>query len=170
MCTPPFTKTPKVRNPREAAAYTFGYNHSVFVHRVHDVLSAVKYVTTHERPTKQLTVVGVDGAGPVVAAARAMCGAVVHRAFIDTEGFRFGKVSDIHAPEFLPGGAKYGDLPGMLALAAPAETLLAGETPDSAALAVTQYQEASAGMKLKFVEAKEAGAVRAAAVKFALGE
>ena len=165
-----FTKTPKVKNPREAAAYTFGYNHAVFVHRAHDVLSAVKYVTTHERPTKQLTVVGVDGAGPVVAAARAMCGEKMQRAFIDTAGFRFGNVTEIHAPEFLPGGAKYGDLPGMLALAAPAETLVAGESADSAALAVTQYQEAGAGMKLKFVETKEAAAVRAAAVKFALGE
>ncbi len=165
-----FTKTPKVRNPREAAAYTFGYNHAVFVHRVHDVLSAVKLVKTHERPTKELTVVGVDGAGPVVAAARAMCGAAMQRAFIDTAGFRFGKVTDIHAPEFLPGGAKYGDVPGMLALAAPAETLLAGESADSAALAVMQYQEAGAGMKLKFAEAKEAAAVRAAAVKFALGD
>jgi dienelactone hydrolase len=165
-----FTKTPKVKNPREAAAYTFGYNHSVFVQRTHDVLSAVKYITTHERPTKVITVVGVDGAGPVVAAARAMCGEKMQRTFIDTAGFRFGNVTDIHAPEFLPGGAKYGDLPGMLALAAPAETLVAGESADSAALAVTQYQAAGAGMKLKFAEAKEPGAVRAAAVKFALDE
>ena len=166
-----FTKTPKVKNPREAAAYTFGYNHSVFVHRMHDVLSAVKYVKTHERPTKQLTVVALDGAGHIAAAARAMCGTAIDRAFIDTEGYRFAKkVTDIQSPDFLPGGAKYGDVPGMLALAAPAETLAAGESADSAALAVTQYQAAGDGMKLKFVGAREPEAVRAAAVKFALGD
>ena len=165
-----FTQTPRVKNPREAAAYTFGYNHAVFVHRMHDVLSAVKYVKTHERRTKQLTVVGVDGAGPIVAAARAMCGAEMERAFIDTAGFRFGKVTEIHAPEFLPGGAKYGDLPGMLALAAPAQTTLAGESPESVALAMRRYRDVGAETKLKFVEAREAGAVRAAAVKFALGD
>ena len=38
---------------------------------------------------------------------------------IDTAGFRFADVTDIHSPDFLPGGAKYGDLPGMLSLSAP---------------------------------------------------
>ncbi|HWN95984.1 MAG TPA: acetylxylan esterase, partial [Methylomirabilota bacterium] len=37
----PLARTPRVKNPREAAPYTFGYNHALFVHRVHDVLSVV---------------------------------------------------------------------------------------------------------------------------------
>src|SRR6266568_8153586 len=37
----PLTQTPRVKNPREAGAYTFGYNYALFVHRVHDVLSVV---------------------------------------------------------------------------------------------------------------------------------
>jgi dienelactone hydrolase len=131
----PFTKTPKVKNPREAAAYTFGYNSSVFLHRVHDVLSIVKFVRTHERPTKDLTVIGIEGAGPWVAAARAQCGTSIDRAFIDTGGFRFGNVLEIHSPEFLPGGAKYGDVIGMVALGAPGLTRLAGETPVTAGMA-----------------------------------
>ena len=36
-------------------------------------------------------------------------------------------MSAIHDPDFLPGGAKYDDLPGMLAVAAPAPLFLAGE-------------------------------------------
>ena len=143
----PLTRTPRVKNPREAAAYTFGYNASVFVQRVHDVLSAVKLVKTHERPTKELIVAGFDGAGPWVAAARAMSGDAIDRAVIDTGGFRFGKVLDIHDPNFLPGGAKYGDLPGMLALGAPGKLWLAGEgaqVPDlvRAAYASTKTSEA----------------------------
>jgi hypothetical protein len=38
-----FDTTPRVDNPREAAAYTFGYNHSVFAGRVHDVLTLVAF-------------------------------------------------------------------------------------------------------------------------------
>ncbi len=41
--------------------------------------------------------------------------------------FRFAAVTRIDDPDFLPGGAKHLDLPGMLALAAPGEMWLAGE-------------------------------------------
>ena len=41
-------------------------------------------------------------------------------------------MSAIHDPDFLPGGAKYDDLPGMLAVAAPAPLFLAGEGERSA--------------------------------------
>src|SRR5205814_3974531 len=70
----PLTRTPRVKNPREAGAFTFGYNHALFVHRVHDVLAAVKFANDKETPAHRLTVVGLDGAGPWVAAARAQCG------------------------------------------------------------------------------------------------
>jgi hypothetical protein len=42
------------------------------------------------------------------------------RAAIDTSGFRFAQLTDVYDAGFLPGAAKYGDLPGLLALAAPA--------------------------------------------------
>ena len=158
-----FTKTPKVQNPREAAAYTFGYNHSVFVQRVHDVLSVVKYVKTHERPTKELTVVGLDGAGPWVAAARAQCGEAIDRAVIDTQGFRFGKVLDIHSPDFLPGGAKYGDLPGMLAMGAPGRLWLAGEGAESTDLLRKNYQTGNSATRLTIFNGTGAPAAQAAA-------
>ena len=34
----PVSETRRVENPREAAAYTFGYNPSLFAHRVHEEL------------------------------------------------------------------------------------------------------------------------------------
>jgi dienelactone hydrolase len=112
----PLTQTPRVKNPREAAAYTFGYNPAVFVHRVHDVLTAVKYIRGHERPSKQLSLVALDGTGPIAAAARAQAGNAFDRAAIQIGDFRFGKVLDLRSPDFLPGGAKYGDVPALLAL------------------------------------------------------
>jgi dienelactone hydrolase len=123
----PVTRTRRVQNPREAAAYTFGYNHALFAQRVHDILSAMNYIRLREPSPGTIDLVCLDAAGPIAAAARAQSGSVITRAAINTTGFRFGNVSDIHDANFLPGGAKYGDLPGMLALGAPGKLWLAGE-------------------------------------------
>jgi dienelactone hydrolase len=144
----PLTRTLRVKNPREAGAYTFGYNHALFVHRVHDVLSVVKFVKSKEQPAQRLTVVGLDGAGPWVAAARAQCGQAIDQAVIDTGGFRFGNVLDLHDPNFLPGGAKYGDLPALLALGAPGRTWVAGESAEGLVLAQSHYRLVNAEKNL----------------------
>jgi dienelactone hydrolase len=129
----PIAKTRRVANPREAAAYTFGYNHSLFAQRVHDILAVVSFVRAHDYTPEKVNLIGVDGAGPWVAAARAQARDAVSRAAIDTKGFRFAEVNDIHSPDFLPGGARYLDLSGMLSLSAPDPLWVAGETPESLA-------------------------------------
>ncbi|MDA1054261.1 MAG: acetylxylan esterase [Planctomycetota bacterium] len=113
----PLEQTGRVANPREAASYTFGYNHTVFAKRVHDVLTVLSFVKHHELEPKQIDLVGLAGAGHWAAAAAAQSAGLLHAAAIDTQGFRFGNVLDIHSPDFLPGGAKYGDLPVMIELA-----------------------------------------------------
>jgi dienelactone hydrolase len=163
----PLQQTPRVKNPREAAAYTFGYNHVLFVHRVHDILSVVSFVKNSGRPARRLTVIALDGAGPWLAAARAQCGAAIDQAVIDTKGFRFGKVLELRDPEFLPGGAKYGDVPALLALGAPGRTWVAGETGESLALAQSQYQASGSGQNLTRF-AGEAQEVRSAALEWLL--
>lgn len=139
----PITRSPRVKNPREAGAYTFGYNSALFVHRVHDIISVVKLAKQNE-PNARVTVVGLDDAGPWVAAARAQCGDAIDQAVIDTGAFRFGKVLDLHDPNFLPGGAKYGDLPALLALGAPGRTWVGGETAGALALAQSQFKTLNA--------------------------
>jgi len=165
----PLWRTPRVKNPREAAPYTFGYNPAVFVQRVHDVLSVVDFLKHQAPPVRRLTVVGLDGAGPWVAAARAQCGEAMDEAVIDTGGFRFGQVLDLHDPNFLPGGAKYGDVPALLALGAPGRTWVAGETDAGLALAQSQYQAVNASQRLTRF-AGEAQRVRAAALEWLLAE
>jgi hypothetical protein len=128
-----------VANPREFAGYTFGYNPALFAQRTHDVLSLVKFLRTaqvaaHPHPTS-VDVAGFGDTGPIVAAARAIAGAAIDRAVVDTGGFRFRKLLDYRDPRFLPGGAKYLDLPGMLALGAPHPLWLAGEGPEPALIA-----------------------------------
>ncbi len=117
----------KVENPREFAGFTHGYNHSLFARRAHDILSVIDFVNDHERRSDSIELVALKGAGHWAVAARAVAGGVVKRAAIDTDGFRFHKVNDIRSVDFQPGGAKYDDLPGMLALGSPGKLWLAGE-------------------------------------------
>jgi hypothetical protein len=46
---------------------------------------------------------------------------------VESKGFRFGKLLDYRDEMFLPGGAKYLDLPGLLALSAPNPLWVSGE-------------------------------------------
>jgi hypothetical protein len=116
------------KNPRQVPAYTFGYNYSVFAQRVQDVLSIRQMVATNRRhPSQKFALVGFGKMGPVAAAARAVAPGSIDAAVIDSGGFRFINVTDMRDPSFLPGGAKYGDLPGLLALGAPEPLLLTGE-------------------------------------------
>lgn len=119
----PLTETRRVDNPRESAAYTLGYNHSLFAQRVHDVLCLV-----HEAvwSCREVMLIGVEGGGPWAGAAMAVAEGHVNAAGIDTGGFLFREVNDIRSPDFLPGGAKYHDLPGMIAAGLPPRLILAG--------------------------------------------
>ena len=144
----PLSKARKVTNPREAAAYTFGYNHALVAQRTHDLLGVMQYVRKQMSGVQRLDLVGINGAGAWAGAARAVAGQAVDCAAIDTGGFRFARVTDIYAPDFLPGGAKYGDLPGVLALAAPGRLWLAGEGAESVSLVRKMYETAGAAPNL----------------------
>lgn len=132
----PLRQTRVVANPREFAGYTFGYNHALFAQRTHDILTLVQFLrsgTNGAQPKiSSVAVAGFGGAGPLVAAARAVAGSAIDRAAVATGGFRFGQLLDYRDPRFLPGGAKYLDVPGLLALSAPHPLWLAGEGKDPA--------------------------------------
>ncbi|MES2594327.1 MAG: acetylxylan esterase [Verrucomicrobiota bacterium] len=115
----PVTQTRVVKNPREFAGYTHGYNHALFAQRVHDVLSIVSFlrrakVGSHESPKTVCLAAFGKQTGPIAIAARALAGEAVDRAAVNTHGFRFGKVLDYRDPMFIPGGSKYLDLPGFV--------------------------------------------------------
>ena len=140
----PVMETRRVKNPREAAAYTFGYNHALFAQRVHDVLAVIAFLRQRSATPSAVWVVGLEGAGPWAAVALTQAREAVAKAAIDTRGFRFGSVTAMQSPDFLPGGAKYDDVPGALALAAPTALWLAGEGAAGPALARTAYAAAGA--------------------------
>ncbi|MDA0349137.1 MAG: acetylxylan esterase [Verrucomicrobia bacterium] len=148
----------KVENPREFAGYTHGYNHSLFAQRVHDILSLIDFVNDHERKSESINLIGLAGAGHWVAAARAVSGDVVTHAAIDTDGFRFVKLKDIRDTDFLPGGIKYDDLPGMIAVSAPAKLWLSGESDEGKKFvnATYQYLNAADNISIGNSDAKKA--------------
>ena len=158
----PLQRTRRVKNPREAAAYTFGYNHAVFARRTHDVLTIIQFLKTQNTPSEKIVLAGLDGAGHWAAAARSVCGDAVQKYVIDTGGFRFGAVEDVHDPDFLPGGAKYLDLPGFLLIGNTQPLWLAGESTQTQEWLQSRYAKADADDNLTFPEPSQTSANAAA--------
>lgn len=146
------------------AGYTYGYNYPVFTKRVHDILTAVAFARGEGLGAEAVNLVGLGGAGRWVAAARAACHQCVHRVALDTAGFRFAAVSRFDDPDFLPGGAKYFDLPGMLALAAPGEVWLAGEGGEAPPVVAAAYKAHGQPQRLTLASGPPEEAGKAAAV------
>ena len=142
----PLTKAPLVPHVRYSLGYTFGYNHPLFVQRVHDVLS----VCAAFDQGQGVHLVGIGGiAGPVAAAAAAVSAGKENRKRIDrvaifTAGFRFIQVTRFDDPMMLPGAVRYGDVPFLLALNAPRPMWLGGEGNQLPELVKRCYASANA--------------------------
>ncbi len=148
----PLTQTPSVASTREFAGYTYGYNHSVFSHRTHDVLTVVHFLRTakigdHPSPN-QVSLVAFEGTGHIAAAARAVAGTAIDKSVIATNGFRFGKLLDYRDLNFLPGGSKYLDIPGMLAVAPTSPLWLSDEGSDLEIVEQTYKRAGNGNLKL----------------------
>jgi hypothetical protein len=118
-----------VKNPREFAGFTYGYNNSLFAQRVHDVLTLIAFVRGDDHEPKEVNLIGTGGAGHIVAAARAIAGKAVDKTAVDAGGFRFANITSYRDVNFVPGAVKYGDLPGLLSLSAPLPLWIGGESP-----------------------------------------
>ncbi len=123
---------------RKDGCYCYGYNDSAFARRVHDLLTLVAAARDHAtHPSRRIVLVGEGGAGHWVAGAVAAasstlggrCTPPIDAVAIVTDGFRFDALPDIWHADFLPGAVKYGDLPGLLAMASPLPMWI--EDPDA---------------------------------------
>ncbi|MDP6860596.1 MAG: acetylxylan esterase [Verrucomicrobiales bacterium] len=106
--------TRRVNNNREAAAYTFGYNSTLFVHRVRDVLTTIKMIKSDKHGAREIDLVGMRGAGHWAAAANYAARGAIDRAVIETGGFTFIGIKSIRDPDFLPGSSRYGDIGALI--------------------------------------------------------
>jgi dienelactone hydrolase len=151
----PMRQSRRVKNPREAGAYTFGYNYTLFAQRVQDVLTALEYASHDLSGGKAVDVVGLNGAAAWAAAAKAQAGSAIRCLAVDAGGFRFAGLTDLQDVNFLPGAAKYGDLTALLALGAPGKLWLSGEADKTPALVERVYHLAHADIVLSKAGAKE---------------
>jgi hypothetical protein len=123
--------------------WTYCYNLPPFAQRVHDVMSVVALARSQGFRQQNIDLVGLGPAGPWAAAAAVQCQSTIGRAAIDTHGFRFAELANVYDINFLPGAAKYGDIPGLLALAAPTKLWLAGEGNGAPRIVTAAYRAAS---------------------------
>ena len=150
------------------AGWTYCYNLPLFARRVHDVLAVVQWAARDGGPQREIDLVGLSGAGHWAAAAAVPAPDSLRRVAIDTAGFRFGRLSDVYHVDFLPGAAKFHDLPGLLALAAPTRLWLAGEGEDAPAIVRAGY-ETSQHLERLEVFSGESGLTAKAALDWLLG-
>ncbi|HEY2148553.1 MAG TPA: hypothetical protein VGH32_11485, partial [Pirellulales bacterium] len=154
----PLEKTRRVANSRDYAGFTYGYNRPLFAERVLDLLTVITAVTSTLDAPEKVHLVGTGGAGAIAAAARAQAGDAADRLAIDTGGFHFADISSIDDPDFLPGGAKYGDVEALLGLSAPHELWITGESPNRLSLAQAAYRAAGDEKRLTIDKASSDGA------------
>ena len=107
--------------------WTYCYNLPLFAKRVHDILALIEANKTGGGRDRPVEILARGNAAAWAAAAVVQSRGKVSRAALDTRGFRFAQLTDVYDADFLPGAVKYGDLPGLLALAAPTALLLGGE-------------------------------------------
>jgi hypothetical protein len=114
-----------LENEEGFAGWTYCYNRPLLAQRAEDIQALIALAASESLP---LEIAGFGPPAVWATAAIVQAGGKVKRAALDTGGFRFALVEDVYHVDFLPGGVKYGDLPGLLKLAAPTQLWLAGET------------------------------------------
>jgi hypothetical protein len=101
-------KNRKVANPRQSAAYTYGYNPPLFTQRVHDVLTILKFLREDKHAAKQITLSADSGGLKYVYFALKAAGNYGHTLETTAKPTDFSSIRDIYHPDFLPGALKYG--------------------------------------------------------------
>ncbi|QDS86903.1 Acetyl xylan esterase (AXE1) [Rosistilla ulvae] len=150
------TKQKLVRQDRLAACFTYGYNRALLLRRAKSLLTLAQFMRNHDRTPKQIQMDGLGEAGPIVAVAGAVAGPLVDGCRINRGDFRFQDVANIADANFVPGGARYLDLPGILALHAPRPLEVHGGAKGTFDATEAQYKKMGALGSLKFAVPKSA--------------
>lgn len=141
-----------VPTDRDIASYTFGYNRCLVAQQTCDILTMISALQARYPGLEQITICASGEPAVACALSTAYLRDVEKYAFmIQSNGFRFKSLLDWHDRRFVPGGGRYGDLDGFLALAAPCKMLLVGETPDAIPLVCSAYQAVDAMQNLEVV-------------------
>jgi len=143
------TEMPVVKNPREFAGYTLGYNHPVFSKQIHDILNVISFSKNHESKPQSISLVGFGFSGVRAAAACAHSPELITQLAVDTGGFHFSEITQIRDLRLWPGAVKYGDVNGLLSLCQPASLWIAGDSATVPELVQATYNSAGQLNKVK---------------------
>ncbi len=122
-----------VKNPREAPAYSLGYNDALFAQRVHDVLTFLAQTRQSAGRETKIVLVGNGRTGPIAAAAAALAGDAIDGLVIEAAESPFMKITDWRDLNLLPGAVKYGDLAALIKLIAPRPVIVFNNDAERAA-------------------------------------
>lgn len=126
---------------QRSPVYYYGYNPSLFAKRVHDLLTCLAFLKTQPAWKNQpIGLAGLHGTGHFALAALAVTPNAVNSALVEADGFRFSKLNDSWQADFLPGAAKYGDLPGLAVLRVPQRLWLSGADAELKQKATAAYR------------------------------
>ena len=131
------------------SGYTYGYNHTVFVRRVHDVLTLVKYAKEIAGSGEVRLIASGKNVGPVALAAISQSGDTIDASFVDAKGFAFEELTRHDDPMFVPGAVKYLGVDGLLSLCAPRNVTVTGV---KGRVGATVYQWMGANESLRRVD------------------
>lgn len=136
---------------QKAACYTFGYNPPLFSRRIHDLLSGISFVQNNPQWKSQK--IHLVGPARLVAAAAMQAGEALSKLVAREADFRFGQSQSFGETNFVPGSVKYRDLPGLLAMCAPAKILLGVQNEASVAIPRQVYVASKASENLVWTNA-----------------
>ncbi len=119
---------PLVGNPRLAAAYTYCYNEPLFARRTRQLAATLTWLK-EKYPESLVTLHGKGHGAALAAAACVAAGEAAQKVQLelDTAGFRFAKVDSIRDVNFLPGAARFMDVPGLVRCCTNQKVELIGE-------------------------------------------
>ena len=161
----PLRKAPVAPDQRPVPSLTYGYNRTPVAHRVGDLLAAGRAARQIVPGIRQASLIAVDDSAPYAAVALTLSDQPFDRALVSTGGFRFAYLGDWRDPRFLPGAVMYGDVPGLLAAAAPMPLSIHGESSQAIAIVEQAYASTAAPGGLAILN--EATSIDAAIEEFA---
>ncbi|QDT59083.1 Acetyl xylan esterase (AXE1) [Stieleria bergensis] len=129
---------PLIDDSRTYSGFTFTYNRTETARRCNHVLTAIGQLKA-VYPKAKVCLVADQAAAPAAIAAASLASRAVDQLIVRTDGVRLGNVKHYSDVNFVPGAVKYFDLPGLLALRAPAATTVLGETQEKLQITVDAY-------------------------------
>lgn len=108
------TKNSRVKNDRDYAGFTYGYNHSFFAQRVANALTTIVALSKEVGKEHCLVISAEPGSEHWALAAALVAGDKLTAIELRSTDFRFSKLTAYDDADFWPGAVKYGDLPGLL--------------------------------------------------------